>query len=132
MGLDMFAYSISVEEKNKISVASVDFDLEKTYECEDCTQFHSWRKHPNLHGWMRALYDKKGGQDDNFNCKAVVVDSDDLDRLESDVHDFKLPLTVGFFFGASTMEDEKDDFEFINKAHALIKQGRVVFYYAWW
>ena len=56
MGLDMFAYTTSEE-----LAASVDFEV------ETLTELHYWRKHPNLHGWMEALYYAKGGAADTFN-----------------------------------------------------------------
>ena len=47
MGLDMYAYTthpaILLNRGTK-------------------TSFHFWRKHPNLHGWMRDLYVRKGGK----------------------------------------------------------------------
>ena len=46
MGLDMYASTTKRRLKS-----SVDFKSGKADE-----QIHDWRKHPNLHGWMEALY----------------------------------------------------------------------------
>ena len=68
MGLDMFAYSTNHD------VADVDFEVP-----DDADQIFYWRKHPNLHGWMKSLYRHKGGTGDDFNCDTVRLRADDLD-----------------------------------------------------
>ncbi|HEY7577244.1 MAG TPA: hypothetical protein VH855_06580 [Acetobacteraceae bacterium] len=89
MGLDMFAYTTT-----KKPTTPVDFEPK-----EQDRKLHYWRKHPNLHGWMEALYRHKGGADSDFNFASVVLDSSDLDRLEADIRADQLPATSGFFFG---------------------------------
>jgi len=46
MGLDMYSYSINQSTQGQKSTPFL---------------LHQWRKHPDLHGWMRHLYVKKGG-----------------------------------------------------------------------
>jgi hypothetical protein len=121
MGLDMYAYVTS--EK----IPAVDFDKPK-----DSAQLCYWRKHPNLHGWMHALYQKKGGEDDGFNIAPVRLDETDIDALERDVIADKLPETTGFFFGVTRPEEKSDDIEFIRLARLALRCGKRVFYYAWW
>lgn len=74
MGLDMYAFAIP-----ETPAAPVDF------EAETGSELHYWRKHPNLHGWMEALYRAKGGRDDDFNCVNLQLTADDLNRLEADI-----------------------------------------------
>ena len=54
----------AVDEK---PAAEVDFEAGPSW------AVHYWRKHPDLHGWMRALYYAKGGTDQQFNCVNVML-----------------------------------------------------------
>ena len=123
MGLDQYGFAYKGE-------ALIDEDGFLYY--EDNIELETWRKHPNLQGWMKELYHEKGGEDD-FNCEVVVLDSEDLDRLESALDKNELPDTVGFFFGSNANDfySEKDR-EFIRKASAAIKQGYTVAYDSSW
>jgi hypothetical protein len=124
MGLDMYAFAI------QRSVAKpVDF---KFGPVKDLEEIHYWRKHPNLHGWMEALYFAKGGSCECFNVAFVQLDLADLKRLEADVVANRLPETEGFFFGESDGSEREDDLAFIGKAREAIRQGKVVFYTSWW
>jgi hypothetical protein len=123
MGLDMYAEKVAVE---KIGDSVVDFDSEGS------SEIFYWRKHPNLHGWMEALYRKKGGKDESFNVSRVRLTSEDIDQLERDVTGEKLPETTGFFFGWSGPEDQEKDIAFIKIARATLAEGYAVFYTSWW
>lgn len=125
MGLDMYAYA------TKANLSS-DVDI-KIREC-DALQFYYWRKHPNLHGWMEELYREKGGTSADFNCVGVVLTHHDLDVLESDITQNRLPRTEGFFFGESLGDDEErvDDLKFIEKARKLQQNGYTIIYDSWW
>jgi hypothetical protein len=122
MGLDMYAYVT-----DEAPATPVDFDRP-----EKCEKLHYWRKHPNLHGWMQQLYEAKGGEEADFNLSPVMIESDDLDKLEAAIRGNELPETSGFFFGDSDGSEREDDLEFVAKARVAIGQGKVVFYYAWW
>ncbi|MET4103960.1 hypothetical protein ABIE58_003408 [Roseovarius sp. MBR-78] len=121
MGLDMYAFTTDRQIER-----GVDFSA------EGATEFHYWRKHPNLHGWMERLYFEKGGQDEMFNCATVKLTADDLDRLETVVKAGNLPHTEGFFFGASDGSETEDDLAFIASARTHIEAGATVFYTSWW
>lgn len=95
-------------------------------------ELHYWRKHPDLHGWMKDLYYAKGGSDRDFNCVPVILASDDIDRLESDILSDSLPSTSGFFFGASDGTEHADDLAFVAKARAALSAGLTVYYDSWW
>ena len=62
------------------------------------TELATWRKHPNLQGWMEGLYRARGGEDE-FNCVDLELTLADLDMLEGAVKSSDLPSTAGFFFG---------------------------------
>lgn len=124
MGLDMYAFaSPSKPEK------PVDFKRD-----ENAEELFYWRKHPDLHGWMFALYREKGGErePEEFNCVPVELTAEDLDRLESDLDKGSLPHTEGFFFGESQPEDIAYTREFISLARQALRDGKSVFYDSWW
>lgn len=113
MGLDMYAFT-------KVNHAD-----------QNPVEFHYWRKHPNLHGWMEKLYIQQGGTEE-FNCLPLELKSADLDQLETDLKNASLPHTGGFFFGSSCGDETEDDLEFIQKARKALSDGLIVFYYSWW
>jgi hypothetical protein len=121
MGLDMYAYVTQQQ------ISAVDFD-----QPEDALQICYWRKHPNLHGWMLELYRVKGGKDDSFNLAPLRLDGADIDALEIAINADKLPETTGFFFGVTRPEEKPRDFEFIRLARHAIRNGKRVYYCAWW
>lgn len=121
MGLDMYACTTRTKP-----ASPVDFDA------ADATEFHYWRKHPDLHGWMEDLYRRKGGTAASFNCVAVALTEADLDRLEADLVERKLPDTCGFFFGDSDGTELDDDLTFVRKARQFLADGLTVFYSSWW
>ena len=123
MGLDQFAYSID-SAGNKAELAY-------------------WRKHPNLQGWMENLWDGKGRPNQNadsdpmglsdFNCVPVELTHEDLDSLEHDIQQNRMPQTVGFFFGSdSDNHYRSQDLEFIQNARQALDNGSKVYYDSWW
>lgn len=94
-----------------------------------------WRKHPDLHGWMKELYHKKGGKELHFNGDNVVLTLQDLMDLKKVVMSDSLPNTTGFFFGNSKKSDvyqKVKDLDFIEEAKAAILEGYTVFYNSSW
>lgn len=122
MGLDMAAYTRETEPSSP-----VDFKAEATDVC-----IMTWRKHPNLHGWMEQLYRKKGGTAEDFNVTPVLLTAEDIDELEKVVKADALPHTEGFFFGRSRPEDKEDDLVFIARARDAMLNGKFVYYDSWW
>lgn len=132
MGLDMSAYRTKYQPQQEV-------DFEKEVFSEEVGENQNeliaqWRKHPNLHGWMQNLYEKKGGCDPDFNCNCVALTAEDLDKLALDLINGDLPHTEGFFFGVSkgSEEEREDDLAFVKSAHEAIKEGYTVFYTSWW
>jgi hypothetical protein len=123
MGLDMYAFTTSLSP-----TSPVDFEID----CDNATELHYWRKHPNLHGWMEQLYRKKGGRNPHFNMNVVALTESDIEQLRCDIESCLLPETSGFFFGQSRPEDIIGDLVFISEAQAALAKGLTVFYTSWW
>ena len=102
-----------------------------------------WRKHPNLHGWMERLWERKLAAEgktpeesdwgSSFNGVELELNYEDLDELERAVAHGQLPSTQGFFFGNSADEHYRNhDLEFIKNARAELFMGLKVFYNSSW
>ena len=124
MGLDMYAYTAAKAE--------ADYETEQR-------EIAYWRKHPNLHGWMKQLWEYKmmvegkSINDRTFNGIELELDWQDMDKLERDINEGKLPETSGFFFGEGADEYYKQtDLEFVKRARAELFLGLKVFYNSSW
>ena len=95
-----------------------------------------WRKHPNLQGWMKQLWEEKNPDNTevtSFNGIELELTWEDLERLELDIISGGLPETTGFFFGEDSNEFYyNDDLEFVKNAKAEIFIGLRVFYNSSW
>jgi hypothetical protein len=125
MGLDMYASKAKYNPESQ-----VDFKVPEDAEKEE---LYYWRKHPNLHGWMEALYRSKGGTEE-FNCVNVMLTEADLKKLKSNIEGNSLPSTSGFFFGQSygNEEEKEQDLKFVELALDAIEEGYMVYYSSWW
>lgn len=124
MGLDQWAGKFKREGED---LPQVDFGVPEEY-----VEIGRWRKHPNLHGWMEALYRIKGGEQASFNCTTVELTTLDLDALETAINSNQLPSTSGFFFGSSDGSEKNDDLDFVRRAREAIAEGFTVYYDSWW
>jgi hypothetical protein len=135
MGLDMYAYAAARSGQNEdYYQQNLDGNLESVSKPREIAY---WRKHPNLHGWMEELWRSKnelGSVDDPmFNGVELELTWDDLNQLEQDIKEGKLPATSGFFFG-----DDSDDYyraqdlQFVADAKAEVFLGLRVFYNSSW
>lgn len=128
MGLDQYAYVAS-------QAKSWDNSREISY----------WRKHPNLQGWMEALWlEKLNNQGirpeesewgSSFNGVELELTWDDIERLEQDIQSGLVAnlQTVGFFFGNPADDHYRDrDLEFVKNARAELFMGLRVFYNSSW
>ena len=139
MGLDQTAIARKGEPRTvKSEYTYTDHDgnehkgVEEYLEWDDSIELASWRKHPNLQGWMQELYYEKGGEGE-FNCVDVELTFEDLDALEATLDEDELPETAGFFFGSNADDHYAEaDREFIVQARAALKKGYKVFYSSWW
>ena len=140
MGLDMYAYVAAREGQHK------EF-WEGAWHDKDSGEFVNqkvgkpleiayWRKHPNLHGWMEALWAEKGypnDSGDHFNGVELELTKEDIDRLEADIKEGALPNTEGFFFGdPADNYYYEEDLEFIKQARYWLFMGTKVFYNSSW
>ncbi len=142
MGLDMYAYVAARNGQSKEYWDGSTFNKE-TGEYENSTvgkpvEIAYWRKHPNLHGWMEALWRTKGSpksqEDDSmFNGIELELTREDIDALEQDILDGNLPETSGFFFGdGADSYYYEDDLKFVKEARAQLFLGLKVFYNSSW
>ncbi|PRP68783.1 phosphoglycerate kinase [Chromobacterium amazonense] len=133
MGLDMYARSVKAEV---LGDQQIDFNFNQLVDRGDADfkgDLAYWRKFNHLHGWMENLYVEKGGMA-VFNCEAVRLMPQDIDRLERDMAAGKLRHTPGFFFGDDAIhpEDWAALRKFIADARAEFAKGRAVLYDSWW
>ena len=135
----MYAYSA-----NKAGAQTEYWDNGDTIDGEfvsTCTkpkEIMYWRKHPNLHGWLENLWQRKGrpgaeSDSDTFNGIELELTWEDLMELEYDIAHKALPSTQGFFFGDDSDDYyKKQDQEFIKEAKADLLCGLKVFYNSSW
>jgi hypothetical protein len=93
-----------------------------------------FRKHPNLHGAIDAIYRRKGGNQismDSFHGN-VVLDLPDIEELEKLTLADELPHTTGFFFGETGEWHTKPTLEFFKRAKEEIARGWTVWYDSSW
>ena len=149
MGLDQYMYAASksgqYDEYWRGAKATKE-NGEITYENEAVAKVIDLgyrRKHPNLQGWMEQLWhEKMQGWDDpdrhdddgvDFNGVELELTRDDIDRLEDDVLNSRLPATQGFFFGGNSDDHYREqDLEFCRRARAELFLGLKVFYNSSW
>ena len=139
MGLDQYATARKGEPRTvKSEYTYTDHDgnehegVDEYLEWDDSIELATWRKHPNLQGWMENLWHEKGGEGE-FTCVDLELTLNDLNALEATLDEEELPETVGFFFGSNADDHYAEaDREFIVQARAAIKQGYKVIYSSWW
>ena len=140
MGLDMYAYVAARAGQQSEFYEGAKFDEEsKDFVNTTVTQPREiayWRKHPNLHGWMEQLWNRRnGGNQDGgkFNGIELELTYKDLEILELDIIAGTLPGTTGFFFGNDADDHYREqDLEFIKNARAELFMGLKVFYNSSW
>ena len=101
-----------------------------------------WRKHPNLQGWMKRLWEERGypgleghtsDMDRTFNGIELELFWQDIERLHDDIVAGRLPGTTGFFFGDNSDDYYlEQDLEFCRQARAALFMGERVFYDSSW
>ena len=142
MGLDMYAYVAGKPGQQnewwdgaEMDSATRRFDNPKLTKPREIAY---WRKHPNLHGWMENLWRSRNtdidpAADPMFNGIELELTWEDLDQLEEDIKNGRLPSTSGFFFGDNSDDYYRlQDLEFVKNAKAEIFLGLKVFYNSSW
>ena len=137
MGLDQYAYVANKGQREEYydkgtwNSKTNEFDSPVA----EPQELAYWRKHPNLHGWMEKLAEKKGVEYDTFNGVELELTWEDINILEKDIKSGVIASldTKGFFFG-----DPSDDYyyerdlQFCIDAKAELFLGRKVFYNSSW
>jgi len=139
MGLDQYAYLAAREGQYREFWEKAQYNSSSdTYThpagVTEPEEFATWRKHPNLQGWMSRLYYARGGQG-VFNCVELELTWDDLDRLGHDIESGAMAQlgTTGVFFGdPSDKYYRSRDLAFVQRAKAEVFIGRRVFYTSSW
>jgi hypothetical protein len=141
MGLDMYAYVAAragqqheFYDGSAFNKETGDFENPKVSKPRELAY---WRKHPNLHGWMEKLAERKNLKYnllyDSFNGIELELTYEDLEMLELDIIAGTLPDTTGFFFGQNANDlYQTQDLEFIRNARAELFLGLRVFYNSSW
>ena len=120
MGLDQYAY---------IKENSGEIDGKPQEQHVDVA---TWRKHPNLQGYMESLWRNRGNQGE-FNCVEVELSKEDILELNSVIIKQDLPETTGCFYGGNADEYyKKADLKFISEALKHINEGSKIYYSSWW
>mgnify|MGYP000562024463 CR=1 FL=1 len=143
MGLDQYAYVANkANQREEYFEAAVWDPVSSEWFHPTMSQPQEiayWRKHPNLHGWMNRLWDRKGRpgideqQDTSFNGIELELTWQDIEDLEQAVTHKQLPTTSGFFFGRDADEEYyEQDLRFVKEARAELFLGLKVFYNSSW
>jgi hypothetical protein len=137
MGLDMYAYVAAKAGEMNAHYESYSHDLAETSSLlprpPKPREIAYWRKHPNLHGWMERLAEQKNLDYDSFNGVELELTWEDIEQLERDIRNKKLPGTAGFFFGNNADDHyREDDLAFVRNAKAELFCGLKVFYNSSW
>ena len=128
----MYAYAAAKAGQNTEYWESYNFETESSSVAKP-REIAYWRKHPNLHGWMEDLYRERGGEAEMFNGVELELFWEDIEQLEEDITNGRLPSTTGFFFGDNSDDYYRSqDLEFIRQARAEIFTGLKVFYNSSW
>lgn len=140
MGLDQEAYvAINAGEREGYwSSENYDKDLSDPTKLSEPRVISTWRKHPNLHGWMEQLWLKRNPDiqrdpDAVFNGVELELTNQDIEDLERAVRHGQLPVTTGFFFGGNSDDHYlEQDLEFCRQARFELFIGLKVFYNSSW
>ena len=162
MGLDMFVREIRTWEQRELSqfaqailntlpksfnVNNPDPDVEEDFDLESFLlknptlsvpyrlgeEVVYWRKHPDIHGWMKNLFFEKGGQtESDFNHDIVWLTEEDVLQLKKDIENDELPRTSGFFFGDSDGRLKETEIERVDLMLNALSKGSLIYYTSSW
>ena len=104
---------------------------------ENTKEFY-WRKHSKLQEFMENIWYQEQGNNEEFNCKDLVLTKEMLEKLLECVQTNTLPESAGKFFYGEQFQDEsakeyqKEDIDFCKQALQAIKDGKEVVYTCWY
>jgi len=139
MGLDMFMFKYRL---------AADSDAHKELDQYDrppnSKLLGTWRKHNRLHGAMQELWYKKPyeavSSDRLFSYLRIYLTLEDLDSIEADIRNRRLPYCSGFFFGEDSYRWDEDEQKEQNdytlgvlaEARKALREGYLVYYDSGW
>lgn len=131
MGLDQTAYAISKNEANLLDSQEYK-DGELAIESEEELMY--WRKNADLQLWMSELAQSKGVVSDpfDFNCQKVWLTLDDIETLEEDYLEGKMPKGAGKGFLWGSFDDKEQTLTFIKRAKEALASNKAVYYTCWY
>ena len=101
----------------------------------DVVEIAYWRKSRHIQNWMEEKW-RELGNTGEFNCVALDMTHELLDKLDEDIAHNKLDEydASGFFYGSFdfTEEDEQYLLSAILECRKAIDDGWHVFYDSWW
>tara|TARA_R100000234_G_scaffold44643_1_gene26603 strand:+ start:416 stop:760 length:345 start_codon:yes stop_codon:yes gene_type:complete len=104
---------------------------------ENTKEFY-WRKHSKLQEFMENVWYQEQGNNEELNCRELVLTKEILERLLKCVETNTLPESKGGFFYGEEVQDEvaeeskKEDIDFCKQALQAIKNGKQVIYSCWY
>ena len=111
--------------------------LDQYWEVRGWETIHSHRKFNALQGFMQEEW-KAAGNEDEFNCRHLIITEEILDRLDAKIEADNLDPTAGFFFGG-TEKDEwyREDLkrlkeEVLPDIRECLKEGAEIAYSCWY
>lgn len=131
MGLDQTAYAISRNEAHLLDSQEYK-DGELAIESEEELMY--WRKNADLQLWMSELAQSKGVVSDpfDFNCQKVWLTLDDIETLEEDYLEGKMPKGAGKGFLWGSFDDKEQTLTFIKRAKEALASNKAVYYTCWY
>ena len=119
MGLDQYMMKRNGSDTDEVDVVEIAY----------------WRKSRHIQNWMEEKW-RELGNTGEFNCVALDMTHELLDKLQEDVAHNKLDEydASGFFYGSFdfTEEDEQYLLSTILECRKAIDSGWYVYYDSWW
>ena len=97
-----------------------------------------WRKHSQLQTFMEDIWFRELGNEDDFNCKELVLGKEHIEDLLHRLNSENLPKSEGGFFYGEQFQDEsskeyhKQDVKFCKDSLKAIDDGKEVIYSCWY
>jgi hypothetical protein len=141
MGLDMYMFA-----HHKTAVINQQDGNGNTYELPVRAELGYWRKHPDLHSYIETEvwptspdYDTQ--KDGPFNCIAVPLTRDAIERIIELSDNAEMPTSPGGFFFNQSQPGDNDDTVMQMKAALQFLEANTnysgqcdweIFYFSWW
>ena len=115
MGMDSNVYAVPID------CVIDDFSFEEKGNSEG--GFFYWRKHHDMHNWMKKLFIKKGGDfsKHQFNCEYIRLTMEDIEDLEKNMDWYE-----------EQPEPYYQDFRFISEAKIYLNDGFAIYFVSWY